>query len=239
MNTFSWIGYNIDTHTGFIFASDDKIEKLCSDLNDICSNLEQSAFVHVKTIASIVGQIISMTSSCGNVTLIMTRYLHFIINSWHSWNSFVFVQDQGKQELHFWRDNLKTLNGVLFWPPPFVPSKVLFSDVSLSGCGTFVQGSSLVSHRNWSTEESQKSSTWRELAAIKFALAAFEAHLSGLRVCCNTHNQNVVRIIQFGSMVKELQDIAFGHFSFHLSHANSASYELDTARSKFSGRFFP
>ena len=126
----------------------------------------------------------------------------------------LFLQDQGKQELHFWRDNLKTLNGVLFWPPPFVPSKVLFSDVSLSGCGAFVQGSSLVSHRNWSTEESLKSSTWRELAAIKFALAAFEAHLSGLRVRCNTDNQNVVRIIQFGSMVKKLQDIALDIFLF-------------------------
>ena len=83
-----------------------------------------------------------MTSSCGNVSQVMTRYLHLIINSRHSWNSFVFVQDQGKQELHFWRDNLKTLNGVLFWPTPFVPSKVLFSDTSISGCGAFVQGSS-------------------------------------------------------------------------------------------------
>ena len=65
-------------------------------------------------------------------------------------------------------------------------------------------------------EESQKSTTWRELAAIKFALAAFEVHLSGLRarVCCNTDNQNVVRIIQFGSTVKELQDIALTNFLF-------------------------
>ena len=78
---------------------------------------------------------------------------------------------------------------------------MVFSDASLSGCGAFVQGSNLLSRRNWSTEESQKSSTWRELAAIKFALAAFIAHLSGLRVRCNTNNQNVVRIIQFGSTV--------------------------------------
>ena len=77
---------------------------------------------------------------------------------------------------------------------------MVFSDASLSGCGAFVQGSNLLSRRNWSTE-SQKSSTWRELAAIKFALAAFIAHLSGLRVRCNTNNQNVVRIIQFGSTV--------------------------------------
>ena len=93
MNKFSWIGYNIDTHTGFIFAPDARIEKLCSDLNVVCANLEQSALVHFKIIASIVGQIISMTSSCGNVSQIITRYLQLIINSQHSWNSFVFVQD--------------------------------------------------------------------------------------------------------------------------------------------------
>jgi len=60
MNKFSWIGYNIDTHTGFTFASDARIEKLCSDLYDVCANLEHSAFVHVNTIASIVGQIINL-----------------------------------------------------------------------------------------------------------------------------------------------------------------------------------
>ena len=48
MNKFSWIGYNIDTHRGqFIFASDARIEKLCCDLNEVCANLEQSAFVYV------------------------------------------------------------------------------------------------------------------------------------------------------------------------------------------------
>ena len=109
---------------------------------------------------------------------------------------------------------MKILNGILFRPPPFVPSKILFSDASLTGCGAFVQGSSLVSHRNRTTEESQKSSTWREIAAIKFALAAFEVHLSGLRVRSNTDNQNVGRIIQFGSMVKELEDIALFIYLF-------------------------
>ena len=58
---FSWIGYNIDTCTGLIFASDARIEKLCSGLNDICPSLEFFACVHVKNVASIVGQIISMT----------------------------------------------------------------------------------------------------------------------------------------------------------------------------------
>lgn len=113
-NKFSWIGYNIDPHSGFVFATDSRIVKLCSDLNDICAKSELSAFAHVKIIACFVGQIISMTRGCGNVTQIMTRYLHLIINSRRSWNSAVLVHDQGKEELCFWRDNFDYF-GVLSW----------------------------------------------------------------------------------------------------------------------------
>ena len=51
------------THTSLIFASDARIEKLYADLSDICASLEFSVCdcVHVKNIASIVGQIISMS----------------------------------------------------------------------------------------------------------------------------------------------------------------------------------
>ena len=95
---FSWIGYNIDTYSGLICATDSRIEKLFSELVDICVALEESRFVHVKRIASIVSQIVSLSPSCGTVTQIMTRYLHFIVNSRHSWNSSVFVHEQGKNE---------------------------------------------------------------------------------------------------------------------------------------------
>ena len=91
---FSWIGYNIDTHTSLIFASDARIEKLCADLNDICSSLEFSE-VHVKNIASIVGQIISMSAS----------YLHLITNSRSWWNSLVCVHHQARQEFIFGETN--------------------------------------------------------------------------------------------------------------------------------------
>lgn len=94
VNKFSWIGHDIDTHKGYIFACSARVEKLCSDLDAFCAKLELSAFIHVREIASIVGQIISMASSCGNVSQIMTRYLHHIINSRSSWNSVVFIHDQ-------------------------------------------------------------------------------------------------------------------------------------------------
>ena len=74
---------------------------------------------------------------------------------------------------------------MLFWPIPFVPSKVLFTDASSTGPGGFIQGSSVVCHKNWSAEESQKSSTWRELVAINFALEAFDNHLAGQTLACS------------------------------------------------------
>ena len=81
-----------------------------------------------------------------------------------------------------------------------------------------VQRSSLVFHRNWSAAESQNSSTWRELAAVKLALEAFSTNLAGHRVCWNTDNQNVDRIVQVGSMVEDLQDLALNIFLFASRH---------------------
>ena len=189
--------------------------------------MEESQFVHVKRITSIVGQIVSLTPRCGTVTQIMTRYLHFIVNSRHSWNSSVFVHDQGKNELLFWRDYLKAMNSVLFWPVPFVPCVVIFSDSSANGCAAFVQGTDLVFQRNWSLDESEKSSTWRELAAIKFSIEAFSTRLFKQRVRWHTDSQNAVRIIQVGSMVKELQDLALSVFLFTAQRQIQRQIQLD------------
>ena len=129
----------------------------------------------------------------------MIRYLHFIVNSRHSWNSSVFIHDQGKNELLFSRDDFKALKDVLFWPVPCVPSVVVFSDASANGCAAFTQGTDLVFQRNWSSDESEKSSTWRELAAIKFSIEAFGTRLSKQRVRIRWHtdSQNASSIGKF------------------------------------------
>ena len=66
--------------------------------------------------------------------------------------------------------------------------------------------------------ESEKSSTWKELAAIKFSIEAFGTRsctrLSKQRVRWHTDSQNAVRIIQVGSMIKELQDLVLSVFLF-------------------------
>ena len=67
----------------------------------------------------------------------------------------------------------------------FCTVQVLFTDASPTGRGDFIQGSALVCHKNWSAEESQKCTTWRELVAINFSIEAFDNHLAGQTVACN------------------------------------------------------
>ena len=81
---------------------------------------------------------------------------------------------------NFW--DYRHFNGVFFWPVPCAPSVLVFSDASANGCSAFIQGTDLVFQRNWSLDESEKSSTWRELAAIKFSIDAFGTRLSKQRV---------------------------------------------------------
>ena len=197
MPCFSWIGYTIDTYSGLICATDGRIERPFSDLVDICGALEESRFVHVKGIASIVGRIVSLPPSCGTVTQIMTRYLHFIVNSGHSWNSSVFVHDQGKNELLFSRDNFESTERCFVLASSFCSLGSRFFGCFHQRCAASIPGTDLVFQRNWSLDESENSSTWRELAAIKFSIEAFGTRLSKQRVRWHTDSQNAFSVGKF------------------------------------------
>ena len=64
----------------------------------------------------------------------------------------------------------------------------------------------------WSHEESTKSSTWRELRAVRLVLEALEFQLSNERVRWFTNNQNVVCILSVGSRKPDLQEEALAIF---------------------------
>ena len=63
-----------------------------------------------------------------------------------------------------------------------------YSDASNVACGAFVVGTNEVSHRMWTACEAAKSSTWRELRAIQFALSAFKASVRGK--CVKWHSDS-------------------------------------------------
>ena len=179
----------LNTIDGSVKANDERIAKLSHDLETLYTQ-QHPTRVHVKCVASIVGQIISLPSCVGSVARIITRFLFPVISSADSWDCEVLLTQDA---ISFWRHNVHALNGKVYWET----HKITFSEASDSACGAFVQlqpDVELVSHQNWSIAETAQSSTWRELKAVCLALEAFARHLSGCKVVWYSDNQNVPSI---------------------------------------------
>ena len=98
--------------------------------------------------------------------------------------------------------------------PYQAPFLLSFSDASNVACGAYLVGTEEVSHRMWSSSEAEKSSTWRELKAVHFALTSFKNSVQGKSVKWHSDNQGAVRIVDIGSPNTELHSIALDIFDF-------------------------
>ena len=140
----------------------------------------------------------------------MTCNLYSVLNERILWCQKLTLSKEAADELQFWLDELSHFNGQKIWPTPSAV-RVVYSDASATGYGGyFVEH---VANGQWSPDEVIKSSTWRELRAVRMVLESFQAKLKNERVRWFTDNQNVVRIVQYGSKKPALQSKALGIFS--------------------------
>ena len=93
----------------------------------------------------------------------MTRNIFAVINSAMNWNSMVSFTPGCVDELTFWKVNLVYINGVPLWPIMRKPSRTVYSDASISACGSFITLGGKVFHQNLSDFEGSQSSTFREI----------------------------------------------------------------------------
>ena len=92
--------------------------------------------------------------------------------------------------------------------------RVVYSDASDTGYGDYlVAHGNLVANGQRAKDEAKQSSTWRELQAVRLVLESFLTLLKNERVRWFSDNQNVVRIVQYGSRIPELQAEALAIFS--------------------------
>ena len=70
-----------------------------------------------------------------------------------------------------------------------------------------------VAYGQWTTEEAQQSSTWREIMAVLRVPAAVGSKLSNMHFRWFSDNQNVARILQFGRKRVHLQAVAIKVFT--------------------------
>ena len=116
--------------------------------------------VGARVLASIVGQIISMSLAIVPVAHLRTRALYQAINSRQFWSDSQALSADAWEEL---RLSLQAFNGQPIWFSSGA-ARGVFSDASLSGYGGWqsVEIGAEVAHGQWSVYEASLSSTRRE-----------------------------------------------------------------------------
>ena len=166
-----------------------------------------------RALASIIGRIVSMSPESGPVTHLMTRSLYEVLNHRGSWCQLMVLSPEAKDELLLWLRNIGNFNGQGIWPSPSAV-RVVYSDASNTGYGGYyVKRGSYIANGQWTEEEAQQSSTWREPRTARQVLESFAKKLHNQRVHWFTDNQNVVRIVLHESRKPLLQVEALAIFA--------------------------
>ena len=208
-----WLGFEVDLHRGVLSVPQEKINALKTQLEQVALRPRLPA----KVLASLAGKLIAMSIALGPVARLMTRGLFALLSTRQSWCETLTVSDQAKAEVQFWLAEMVKFNGQNIWVGPSA-LRVVYTDASQTGyAGYTVQHGCHIAHGLWLPEEASKSSTWREIRAVRQVLEALESKLSNERVRWFTDNQNVVRILQVGSRKPDLQAEALAIFSISLA----------------------
>ena len=215
-----WLGLEWDLALGQFRIALKRINRFLAVVDHfLCS----APYVTARERAVITGHISSMSPVVGNLARLKTRQLYKVIAAQSSWSSKfnIGLYNEALAELFYWKDHIKLLN-VQHMFAYTTPGVLVSSDASDVACGGVIAGTSLVCHCMWNKDQSNQSSTWRELTTIQYSLISFKELLAGQTVVCHSDNQAAVRIIEIGSPQPGLQKIALEIFSF--CHENNITF---------------
>ena len=175
--------------------------------------------VSVRTVASIVRQLLSMSLALGPISRLRTRALYADINRCTSWNAFLSLSESAKEELVFGKAILLVLTDSPYGLNLVQPASFILMLYSNSGYGGYsVEVGPQIAHGVWTKDEACLSSTWRELKAVYRVLCSLAPMLKGHSVKWFSDNQNVTRIVHTGSRKQHLQDDAMATFEVCFQH---------------------
>lgn len=199
-----WIGIFWDSIEFSISIPMRRIEDCLLQFSTLLSNMP---FVTARILAQCTGKIMSLSPVFGNITRLMTRYLYMEIETRKSWNFVYELQSTSSciTEINFWRDNIVLLNKryLSVYNPTYT---LVYSDASNLGPGSYIVNCRDSVYRSlWSESEKHKSSTFREVKAVRLALRAYGDILQGRTVKWFSDSQSCVKVIQAGSTKSDLQ----------------------------------
>ena len=212
-----WTGFEWDTEEFKLMVPEKKIERALLRVKELLS--KRGKGVKVREIASVAGLIGSFNLAMGEVTKFHTRSLLMkvaeIVNAF-GWNGWGLVGERGEEELRFWLQNMRGLNGNRMrkedrvWN---VSTAEMYSDAGeyLMGGAEF-EGKERVGDSEFKAYleewELGKSSAYRELRGIEEGLKAKGAGLRGCMVRWGCDNFAAGQIVRLGSMKPECHEVA-------------------------------
>ncbi|PNW69771.1 hypothetical protein CHLRE_21g752997v5 [Chlamydomonas reinhardtii] len=202
---FRYLGMLIDTSEGVFIVPDDKRSRVLDSIRGLLKTKRPSA----RALASVKGQLVSMTWAMGPWARLRTRALGQLIETRRSWESHLRLSEDARDELTWWLDSFDKFNGRRpLWPPVRVTSLIHCDAAGRSadglggwGAWTVLDGQLSAARGNWKPADSAMGSTPQELRAILLALQSFDgpAGLAGHAVCVLTDSLNASNVINKGS----------------------------------------
>ena len=175
--------------------------------------LAQGGKPTARTLASLVGTIISMGLALGPVARMRTRSIYSVINKASFWDQKVSLSAEALNETKFWSECLGDYNGQPIWPIDPSIKIMTYSDASNTAWGGYVVHIyDQVAKGNFSENEIGQSSTWRELKGTLNVMKSYVNILKGNTVKHRTDNQNVVRALSTGSKTDSVHAIVIDIF---------------------------
>ena len=202
----TWLGVELNLFENTYKITQQRISSLLCTIESVLKSPHTTA----RVLCRLTGKVVSMKFVLSNIIKLKTRSLYKAIDEAASWDGKfnIFNYSDAHKEILFWRDNIDLLNN-----KSILKSQVkytIYSDASSSGIGAILkEGSSLnVCHKMFDVREIDRSSTWRELEAIRFGLDSFCHKLSNSSISWLTDNRAAMYVSSSGSNKSHLQDLA-------------------------------
>lgn len=100
-----YLGVVLDCNMGKIYIPEKRVFKIQKTILKIEHFMNQNCRIKVRRLASLVGQIISMSVVIGSVAQLMTKSLSIDIVSAPTWNSMVLISEESKKQISFWKSS--------------------------------------------------------------------------------------------------------------------------------------
>ena len=195
------LGFIMDLRSGTFQVPPRRVDALKQLLN---VTIAKKFVVSARHLSRITGSLVSMGLALGPVARLWTRALYRDTCQSVHWDRPFLMSQESQAEVQFWEANFGT-GGYPIWSPSPKVEVITYSDASGQGWGGFaVQLSGKVARGSWSREESGKSSTFREVTAIRRVLESFADDVRGKDVLHRTDNRNAEIVLSVGSRNKEL-----------------------------------